>query len=249
MAKHVKRSVIPIYLIGVAWLGYALLFPLRTGKDYILCAGLSLVAFVVGKALFPDKVFAMPGEKATEPEPGKEKAEPKKEPEKETPKSTGNPEIDRLVKERERALSEMRRLNDNILDEQISAQIDHLEEVTRKIMDQVVAQPKKLPQIRRFLDYYLPTTLKILNAYDRMDAVGISGQNIDATKKKVEGMMDTISQAFDRQLDALFGEEALDISTDITVMENLLAREGLSGMRMDGSDEKDDGASSVHLEL
>lgn len=64
----------------------------------------------------------------------------------------------------------MRRLNDSIEDEEISAQIDHLEEVTRKIIDLVVKQPKKLPQIRRFLDYYLPTTLKILNAYDRMDA-------------------------------------------------------------------------------
>ena len=126
----------------------------------------------------------------------------------------------------------MRRLNDNIADEKISAQIDHLEEVTGKIIDQVVAQPKKLPQIRRFLDYYLPTTLKILNAYDRMDAVGISGSNIDSTKGKVEKMMDTIVQAYDKQLDALFGEEALDISTDITVMENLLAREGLGGMNI-----------------
>ena len=123
----------------------------------------------------------------------------------------------------------MRRLNDSIEDETISAQIDHLEEVTRKIIDQVIQDPKKLPQIRRFLNYFLPTTLKILNAYDRMDAVGISGENIDATKAKVEDMMGTIVKAFDKQLDSLFGAEAMDISTDITVMENLLAQEGLSG--------------------
>ena len=110
----------------------------------------------------------------------------------------------------------------------------------------MVDQPRKLPQIRRFLDYYLPTTLKILNAYDRMDAVGISGSNIDTTKGKVENMMDTIVQAFDKQLDALFGEEALDISTDITVMENLLAREGLGGMNLGANGEKDGG---VNLEL
>ena len=123
----------------------------------------------------------------------------------------------------------MRRLNDSIEDETISAQIDHLEEVTRQIIDQVIQEPKKLPQIRRFLNYFLPTTLKILNAYDRMDAVGISGENIDATKAKVEDMMGTIVKAFDKQLDSLFGAEAMDISTDITVMENLLAQEGLSG--------------------
>ena len=67
-----------------------------------------------------------------------------------------------------------------------------------------------------------------------MDAVGISGSNIDSTKGKVEKMMDTIVQAYDKQLDALFGEEALDISTDITVMENLLAREGLGGLNLNG---------------
>ena len=238
MAKHVKRSVLPIYLVGVTSLIYALVFPFRRPVHYALCAAVCAVVFVVGKAIFPDKVYAMPGEEKKE-EPRK-KEEPQK---KEEPKSTGNPEIDALLKERERALSEMRRLNDSIEDEKISAQIDHLEEVTGKIIDQVVAQPKKLSQIRRFLDYYLPTTLKILNAYDRMDAAGISGSNIDTTKGKVENMMDTIVKAFDKQLDALFGEEARDISTDITVMENLLAREGLSGMQMGQEPGKDSGAA------
>ena len=225
MAKHVKRSVLPIYLVGVVWLVYALLFPLRTAGQYLICAALSVVAFVIGKALFPDKAYQMPGEEPKEQAKEQPKAEKK-------PESTGNPEIDALLKERERAVSEMRRLNDSIQDETISAQIDHLEEITGKIIDHVAAQPKKLPQIRRFLNYYLPTTLKILNAYDRMDAAGISGSNIDTTKQKVESMLTTIVQAFDRQLDALFGEEALDISTDITVMENLLAQEGLGGLNL-----------------
>ena len=233
MAKHVKRSVLPIYLVGVVWLVYALLFPLRTAGQYLICAALSAVAFVIGKALFPDKVYQMPGEEPKEQpkEPPKEQAKEQPKAEKK-PESTGNPEIDALLKERERAVSEMRRLNDSIQDETISAQIDHLEEITGKIIDHVAAQPKKLPQIRRFLNYYLPTTLKILNAYDRMDAAGISGSNIDTTKQKVESMLTTIVQAFDRQLDALFGEEALDISTDITVMENLLAQEGLGGLNL-----------------
>ena len=237
MAKHIKHSVLPIYLVGVASLIYALVLPFCQPVHYLACAGVCAVVFVVGKAIFPDKAYSLPGEKAEE----KQEA-----PKKEAPKSTGNPEIDALLKERERALGEMRRLNDSIEDEKISAQIDHLEEVTGKIIDQVVARPKKLSQIRRFLDYYLPTTLKILNAYDRMDAAGISGSNINATKGKVESMMDTIVQAFDRQLDALFGEEALDISTDITVMENLLAREGLGGMQM-GQEQKKD--TDVNLEL
>ena len=136
------------------------------------------------------------------------------------------------MKERDRAVSEMHRLNDSIEDPSISAQIDHLESATKKIIAYVVDHPEKLPQIRRFLNYYLPTTLKLLNAYDRMDAVGVSGANIDGTMGKIETIMDTIVTAFDRQLDALFGDEALDISTDITVMEQMLAREGIGGTQI-----------------
>ncbi len=218
MTTHKKVSVLPIYLVGFVWLGYALLFPLNTPLHYLLCAGLSFIAFVAGKAIFPDKVYQTPG-------PSKEEA---KKPEAKKEEKL-DPKVAALRREKERAISELRRLNDAIPDPKISAQIDHLEEVTGKIIDHVIANPAKQPQISRFLDYFLPTTIKLLNSYDRMDSAGISGSNIDATKSKVEQMLDTLCTAFDKQLDALFGDEALDISTDITVMENLLAQEGLSG--------------------
>ena len=212
MTTRKKTSVLPIYLVGFVWLGYALLFPLHRASDYLICAGLSLAAFAAGKAIFPDKVYQTPG--------------PAQEPKKE---EKADPQVAALRREKDRAISELRRLNDAIPDEKISAQIDHLEEVTGKIIDHVIANPAKQPQISRFLDYFLPTTIKLLNAYDRMDSAGISGSNINATKQKVETMLDTLCAAFDKQLDSLFGVEALDISTDITVMENLLAQEGLSG--------------------
>ena len=234
MAKIVKKPVLPIYAVGVVWLLYALVFSLRSIPSYILCAALSALVFMVTNALCPAKTYEMPDKQ--------EKKQPEK---KEEPKSTGNKEIDALLKERQRAVSEMRRLNDAIEDETISAQIDRLERVTGKIIDHVAANPEKLPQIRKFMNYYLPTTLKILNAYDRMDATGISGANIDTTKQKVEGMLDTIVQAFDKQLDALFGAEALDISTDITVMENLLAREGFGSMNI----KPETGSGEIKLEL
>ena len=106
-------------------------------------------------------------------------------------------------------------------------EIERLETTTQKIIGVVVEKPEKLSQISRFLNYYLPTTLKLLNAYDRMDAAGVSGINIDGTKGKIEDMMETICKAFDKQLDALFGDEALDISADITVLEQMLQQEGL----------------------
>ena len=227
MAKVVKKSVAPVYTVGILWLLWAFFLPLYRPLHYIAAAVLSLVVYLIGRAIWPDRVFETP-EPQTAQEP-KESSPPQEE---EKPESTGNPELDALVKERDRAVSEMHRLNDSIEDPSISAQIDHLESTTKKIIAYVVDHPEKLPQIRRFLNYYLPTTLKLLNAYDRMDAVGVSGANIDGTMGKIETIMDTIVTAFDRQLDALFGDEALDISTDITVMEQMLAREGIGGTQI-----------------
>jgi len=223
MSYQKKKTVLPIYFIGFVWLLWGLFGSFTRPFHYIAAALVSLAAYFLGKIIFPDRGYTTDNgeEKAEETKAEPVKAEPPK------AKSTGNPEIDALIKERERAVSEMRRLNDAIKDETISAQIDRLEQTTGKIIDAVVAQPSKLSQIRKFMNYYLPTTLKLLNAYDRMDATGASGVNIDGTKGKVEDMLGTICTAFDKQLDALYGEEALDISTDITVMEQMLAREGI----------------------
>lgn len=228
MAKTVKKSVAPIYLVAVLWAAWAFLFPLYAPIHYILAVLASVVVFLVGKAIFPDKAFTVP-ESPSAPKAAAPKAAEKQ--------STGNPELDKMIAERDRALSELRRLNDSIKDEKISAQIDHLEDTTEKIIGHVIETPAKLPQISQFMNFYLPTTLKLLNAYDRMDATGVSGANIDGTMGKIGSMMDTVTRAFDKQLDALFGDEALDISTDITVMENLLAREGLGDNQLHAQEE------------
>ena len=238
MTKKVKRSVAPFYLVAALWLVWALILPLYRPLDYILAAVASVIVFIIGKAIWPDKAYqiADPEGEKREPEkqapPKEEKVQSQPQPKKEEKKSTGDPELDNLLKQRDMALSEMRRLNDSIEDEKLSAQIDHLEATTKKIFDLVAEKPAKKSQISRFMNYYLPTTLKLLNAYDRMDAAGVSGTNIDGTMGRIEQIMDTVVSAFDRQLDALFGDEALDISTDITVLENLLAQEGLSGDQM-----------------
>ena len=231
-----KRSVLPVYFVGLTWLVWSMVGPLYRLSHFVMAALLSAVAYFAGKMIFPDKGYEVQGQGGaqtqyqyqaqTQPQPA-----PKQEAK---PKSTGNPEIDALLVERDRAVSEMRRLNDAIKDETISAQITHLEATTGKIIGAVVEKPSKLPQIRKFMNYYLPTTLKLLNAYDRMDAAGVSGTNIDGSKGKIEDMLDTICAAFSRQLDSLYGEEALDISAEIKVMEQMLAQEGLGGMTLGG---------------
>ena len=239
MAKFKKRSVAPIYAIALVWVVYTLVHPLYRVSDYVSVILLSALAFIVAKGIWPTVEYELPDPEPETQEPEEEapqetqEEEPQEKPAPEEPQTTGDPALDALILEKDRAISEMRRLNDSIEDETISQQIDQLEDATAKIFDHVIEHPEKQAQIRKFMIYYLPTTLKLLNSYDRMDATGISGENIDSTKERIETMMATIVSSFRKQLDALFRDEAMDIASDITVMENLLAQEGLAGPQME----------------
>ncbi|MGM9578381.1 MAG: 5-bromo-4-chloroindolyl phosphate hydrolysis family protein [Evtepia sp.] len=235
MAKLKKHPVAPIYAVALVWVVFTLVHPLYRVSDYVSVILLSAVVFLVAKGIWPTVEYELPDPEPAQPEEKAEEAQEKEEPEEASQEkaSTGDPKIDALIQEKDRAISEMRRLNDAIADETISAQIDQLEDITGKIIDQVIEHPEKQPQIRKFLIYYLPTTLKILNAYDRMGSTGVTGENIGGTMEKIETMMGTIVLSFQKQLDALFRDEAMDIASDITVMENMLAQEGLGGPQMD----------------
>lgn len=213
LKKIVHKSAIPLYAVAVTWLLYALLFPLYKLPHFLLAAAAGAVVGIVARLFCRDTVEEVPEE----------------------PKTTGNPELDKMIEDGKKAIAEMKRLDDNIADPTISAQIVRLQQLAGKIFAQVEQNPEKLPQIRRFMNYYLPTTLKILNAYDRMGEQGVAGENITSTMHKVEGMMDTIIKAFEKQLDNLFGAEAMDISTDMVVLENMMAREGLTDDPLHGA--------------
>ncbi len=153
--------------------------------------------------------------KAPEPEPKKSK---RKQPEKEEEKD-----------QYEKLLDELRAVNDAIPDEEMSDKIDRLEAVSAKIFEQAKTDPDKLPRMRKFMDYYLPTSLKLLQTYAELDAQGVEGANISESKRRIEETMDTLVHAFETQLDQLFQEDALDVSADIDVMENMLRADGLTG--------------------
>lgn len=126
-------------------------------------------------------------------------------------------------------LREIRLINDLIPDPVISAKIDRIEEITKKILQYQKTHPQRTQQLRTFLSYYLPTTLKILRSYARLDAQGVEGENITAAKKRIEEMMDQVVQGFEKQLDKLFSSDAMDIAADVQVLENMLKKDGLSG--------------------
>lgn len=232
-----RKPVAPFYAVAVLWLVYALLFPLYTPAHYALLIAVSAAVYLAVGALC--RSGGAVGEKKAAPKAEKKAEEP----------STGNAELDKMLKDGRLAIAEMKRLDDNIADPGVSADIVRLEQVSEKIFEAVKDQPEKLPQIHKFMDYYLPTTLKLLNAYDRMSATGVSGENIDGTLNKVEGMMRNIVAAFEKQLDALYGSDALDISTDISVLEQMMAREGLTGQPLKAETAPPEDGTDIRLEL
>ena len=222
MSSTPKRPIVaPFYAAAATWLLYALLFPLYRPAHFAGAAAAAAAVF------FLSWLLCRSGAQKSEANAAKARAaQQPQEP------ATGNPELDKMIKDGALAIEEMRRLDRNIEDEKISADIVRLQQTSEKIFDYVKSHPNQLGDIRKFMNYYLPTTLKILNAYDRMSAQGVSGENIDATMDRIQHMMDTIVAAFEKQLDSLFGEEALDISTDITVLVTMMAREGLTDQEM-----------------
>ena len=125
-------------------------------------------------------------------------------------------------------LTEIKAVNDAIDNEKMSAQIDRIGVITAKILDYQKTHPDKAPQLHSFLSYYLPTTLKILRAYGQLEDQEVSGQNITAAMQRIEGMMDKVVEGFEKQLDLLFQGDAMDITTDVEVLERMLAKDGLS---------------------
>ena len=138
------------------------------------------------------------------------------------------PEVQAVVDEGERAHRELEHLYATIPNLGVKGKIRELINVSDKIIEDAVNDPSDVPQIKKFLDYYLPTTIKLLNAYDRMGAQGIEGQNISGTMQSIEEMLDTAVAAYKKLLDSLFANQALDVETDIEVMNTLLKREGLA---------------------
>ena len=126
------------------------------------------------------------------------------------------------------ALRAIRSANDRIADPVLSEKIDHLETVAGKIFREVEQHPEKQQQAATFLNYYLPTTLKLLDSYAKFEEAGIEGENLSRAQERIEETMDALIKGFDKQLDDLYRSEAMDIDSDIRVMENMLRRDTAS---------------------
>ena len=204
-----KAYVISFIAMGAVVVLYSLIFPMYRWQHYLIVAG---IALLVGRV-----VFIMAQGLDTSKEAPVQQPIPK----------TGDSAVDSLVEKGQEMLAQIRHENDLIPDAQLTDQMNQLDKVSNQIFHTVAEHPEKAPQIRRFMDYYLPTTLKMLTGYRRMDERQVKGQNANETRAQIREAMDTVLKAFDKQLDALYQDEMLDISTDIDVMETMLRQDGL----------------------
>ncbi len=148
-----------------------------------------------------------------------------------------SPEVQNIVKAGDDYVRKIREANDVIPGEEISAKISRMEMLVDRIFDRVEENPDSVDDIRKLMEYYLPTTIKLLEAYEELDAQPIQGENILSSKREIEKTLDTLNIAFEKLLDDLFQDTAWDVSTDISVLNTMLAQEGLTedGLKASGN--------------
>lgn len=218
-------TVAKYYITGIV----ALIIGCSAKNFYDIPSFLAMAVILLAVYFLSSKIFR--GKWILEPIPEEPKPEP------EPPRATGNAEVDKVVEEGTAYLRRLRKADEAIENEEISAAIVRMQEVSFRIFAYICDHPQKVGQIRKFMNYYLPTTLKLLDSYDRMSRQDVKGENITQSMTEIERIMQTIVLAFEKQLDALFQDEAMDISTDITVLESMLTQEGISSQPSEDGEE------------
>lgn len=139
-----------------------------------------------------------------------------------------SPEVQKIIQAGDEYVEKIHRANDAIPGEMISAKISRMEMLVDRIFDRIEQNPESVDEIRRLMEYYLPTTIKLLDAYEELDQQPVQGENILSSKKEIEETLDTLNAAFEKLLDDLFQDTAWDLSSDISVLNTMLAQEGLT---------------------
>ena len=207
MRQVKRRSALPVYIAAAVFAAYALIFPLYKLWHFLVAAAVTAAAWLAADALIKPKVEYVP-----EPEP--------------EPVSYGAA-ADAILAEAKKARAEMERLAASIPDQDVKQKIASLLSLSDRIAQDAIQDEADIPQIQKFQNYFLPSTIGLLNAYDRMSAQGVNGENISGSRQRIADMLQTEVEAFQKQLDALYRNDAMDVDADIKVMQQLLEREGL----------------------
>lgn len=199
------RPVLPIYLAALVWPVGALLLPAYRLSNLLIIAGLSLAAYGLGTKFCPTRVIR-----------------------KQVPYATGSEDVDTMLSGISANLDKLHALNDAIPDPELSAAMTRMEKAGRSIAAAVEQAPDKARSIDRFARYYLPEVIKLMTTYASMEKNGVKGGNADQILTELRRNAATTAKAFENQLDALYSAEAMDISTDIEVLDGILKSQNLT---------------------
>lgn len=200
------KSAIPIYGCAALWLLLGLICPGMLLKPLFLVGAAALSAAVymgLSKAFKPRRIEV------------REAAD------------SGDKNVDALIEEARVRLDNLQRANDAIPDAEISSQLSRMVKAGNEILNTLEKNTAQAQAVRRFMNYYLPTTEKLMETYRMMQRTENPGENIAQAMRSVENSLDMIANAFEKQLDKLFSDRKLDIETDIEVLETMLAADGL----------------------
>lgn len=136
-------------------------------------------------------------------------------------------EVMQLVTEGNRYVKEIRRLNDEILGEDISNQLEKIEEIIASIFEIIKRKPEKRTELRKLMQYYLPMTVKVVTSYRDFENEKIPSRQLEESKKEIRETLDKVIMAFEALREKIFQEEVLDVSTDLDVLETMMSQEGL----------------------
>ena len=199
------RPVLPIYLAALVWPVGALLLPAYRLSNLLIIAGLSLAAYGLGTKFCPTRVIR-----------------------KQVPYATGSEDVDAMLSGISANLDKLHALNDAIPDPELSAAMTRMEKAGRSIAAAVEQTPDKARSIDRFARYYLPEVIKLMTTYANMEKNGVKGGNADQILTELRRNAATTAKAFENQLDVLYSAEAMDISTDIEVLDGILKSQNLT---------------------
>lgn len=150
---------------------------------------------------------------------------------KEETKWDGQPDgqlLKQTIEEGKAYVEQIKAANEALPDEEITAKLNRLEKISSQIFKYVAEHPDKLPEIRKLMRYYMPITLKLVTAYQEFDSHDSIGSEVEATKQEIEGTLDKINGAYLNLLKKLMEEDMLDVSSDISALNTILAQEGLT---------------------
>jgi len=198
--------------MGVVFAAYALIFPMRTFAHLAIAVGIAGLSYFLFGLIFRGKLVEVALEVTFE--------------------RSGDNEADRVLAagaEYVKRLSELGlgAANKNAGDEKIRGQIAHLQEISIQIFDFIQKNPGHARKISTFMDYYYPTALKFLESYEDLSGKTTRGSNMNETLGKISDSLVKIEEAFEHQLDNLYSDKALDITTDIAVLDNIMKRGGM----------------------